>query len=101
MEYSIDIILFIKIKKGMGFNIFKKKKARFLGRGGLIFIYEGKEYLVDSEMSFSKDIDIVVYKDSIQLKDKTTWIEEVHKKRVFDSLLEYLKNEEHLQVKVA
>ena len=85
----------------MFFNIFKKKKLLFHGRGGMTFRYQDCEYLIDSEMSFDKNVDIVIYKDSIQFTDRTKSISEEQKTEVLSSLLDYLKNEEGLKVKLA
>jgi hypothetical protein len=83
------------------FNFFRKKKVKFLGRGGVIFRYQNNDYFIDSEMSFSKDIDIVLFKESIRLKDRNESLSETQKKEILDHLLDYLKNKEHLRVELS
>lgn len=85
----------------MAFNFFRKKKVRFLGRGGLIFKYQNDDYLIDSEMSFSEGVDIVIYKDSVRHYDGNGSISETRKNEIISSLLDCLKNEEHLKVETA
>lgn len=82
----------------MLFNLFKKKPIKFLGRGGIVYKYLDKEYSIESEMSFNKDIDIVIYVDSVQLKGQ--YLNEPQKKEVLDSLVKYLVDNERLKVKL-
>jgi len=84
----------------MLFNLFRKREVKFLGRSGLIFKYQNDDYYIDSEMSFSKDIDIVIFKESVRLKDRNESVSEIVKKEVLDHLLDYLKNKEKLKVEL-
>ncbi len=84
----------------MLFNFFKKRPIQFLGRSGLIFKYSGKSYFVDSEMSFTKDVDIVIFKNTIELKDAQGETSETIKNEVLNNLLNYLELEEKLRVKI-
>lgn len=84
----------------MLFNFFKKKKVHFLGRGGLIFKYQNHEYFIDSEMSFTGNVDLVVFKDTVKRKDNSEMVTGELKDEVLMSLLDYLKNKEHLRVEL-
>ena len=84
----------------MLFNFFKKKKVHFLGRGGLIFKYQDHEYFIDSEMSFTGNVDLVVFKDTVKRKDNSEMVTGELKDEVLMSLLDYLKNREHLRVEL-
>lgn len=81
-------------------NLFKKKEVKFLGRGGMILNYQNVDYYIDSEMSFSKDIDIVIFKESIQFKDTNEGLTEDKKKEILAYLLDYLMNKEKLRIKL-
>jgi hypothetical protein len=63
------------------FSFFQKEEAALSGRGGLIFRYNNTDYSIDSEMSFNKSTDIVVYKDSVQLKKRTTVLVRLERKK--------------------
>ena len=82
------------------FSFFQKEEAALSGRGGLIFRYNNTDYSIDSEMSFNKSTDIVVYKDSVQLAKKKDSVSAAHKKEVLTYLLDYLENQEHLKIEV-
>lgn len=84
----------------MLFNFFKKKKVHFLGRGGLIFKYQDHEYFIDSEMSFTGNVDLVVFKDTVKRKDNSEMVTGELKDEVLMSLLDYLKNKENLRVEL-
>lgn len=83
------------------FGIFKKKKVKYLGRGGIIYTHEGVPYIIDSEMLDGKDYDLVVYKKSVERKDNTEIVPVSKKDEVLSSLIDYLKNEECLRVELA
>lgn len=78
----------------------KKKQVIFLGRGGLIYDHRNIEYLIDSEMSFTENVDIIIFPDSIKLKEGNRALSESDIKEVLYSLLLYLKDEEKLKVLV-
>lgn len=80
------------------FGLFRKKKVKFEGRGGLRFNYQGKIYSVASEMSFEGKVDLVVYGNLIQEKGKNDLIDELLKKEIIEALIDCLENEEKLRV---
>jgi len=84
----------------MWFKGFGKKRVTFLGRGGVIFEYQDLHYIVDSEVAFSHDVDIVIYKDSLKFKEKKQEMNAEQKEEVLNALIECLKQEENLTVKV-
>lgn len=83
----------------MLFNLFKKKKLRYLGRSGIVLNHEGVDYYIDSEMLDGKKYDLVVYTDTVKRKDNLE-ISETLKDEVLTSLLDYLRNRENLRVEL-
>lgn len=81
-------------------NFFKKKEVKFLGRGGMILNYQNNDYIIDSEMLFGEDFDIVIYTDSIQFKDTKASITEAKKKEILDYLIDYLVKRENLRIEL-
>jgi|GEM_PF-2089419 hypothetical protein len=81
-------------------KLFKEKKVKFLGRAGMILNYQNNNYFIDSEMSFTNDIDIVIFKDTIRFKDTKDNITEASKKEILDYLVDYLIKKEKLRIKL-
>ena len=54
-------------------KLFGKSKIKFLGRAGLIFIFDGTEYFIDSEMLAGK-VDIVIYTSTVTLRSNSNII---------------------------
>ena len=77
---------------------FRKKKVKFLGRGGIEFNYQDVDYLIDSEMLIGEEYDIVVYKDSVMTKDNRKLVAGSLKEEILSALLDYLQNKERLKV---
>jgi hypothetical protein len=81
-------------------KFFRRKEVKFLGRGGMILRYQNNEYFIDSEMSFNTDIDIVIFRDSVRLKDTDEVLTESEKKEILHYLLNYLMKEEKLRIEL-
>ena len=84
----------------MLFRFFKRKPVKFLGRGGVVYRYNDVDYLVDSEMSFNSDIDMVIFSDTIQTKDNNMSLSNDQKRQVLESLVTYLSEKEKMKVKL-
>lgn len=84
----------------MSFNLFKKKKVRFLGRGGILLSHEGIDYYIDSEMLDGKKYDLAVYTDTVKRNDNSEIVTGELKDEVLTFLLDYLRNKENLKIEL-
>lgn len=72
----------------------RRKRIKFLGRAGILYFYEGVEYLVDSEMLDGRNYDIAVF-NTVKRNDTKECVTEVQKGQVLKSLIDYLKSKNY------